>query len=120
MRKIVPPVALLLISALLSACATSTTVSQYAGLPRDALPRDHFEYVPANGERYDRAAKAASRTDSKPAEKFSLDDENQRLAKVLRICRSCGPVSPSNQSTENAQASGETSLSALREAQARR
>jgi hypothetical protein len=120
MRKILPCVTLLVTSALLSACATSTTVSQYAGLPRDALPKDHFEYVPANGDRHDRASKAASQIDSKPAETFSLDDENQRMANVLKICRDCAPVSPSNESTENAQVSSENSSPPLREAQVRR
>jgi hypothetical protein len=118
MRKILVSGTLLLTTAVLSGCGTSTMVSQYAGLPRDALPKDHFEYAPARSERYDRAAKAASQTESASAEDFSLDDENQRLAKALKICRNC--VSPSRESTDNAQASDDPSSSSLREAQARR
>src|SRR5260370_902116 len=120
MRKTLLSVTLLLASAFLSGCGTNTTVSQYAGLPRNALPRDHFEYVPANADLHQRASKAASQPDSKPAANFWLDDENQRLAKVLRICRNCGGVSPSHESAETAQAAGDPSPTPLREAQARR
>src|SRR6266702_5228389 len=95
MRKIISGVGLLLTTAVLSGCATSSMVSQYAGMPRDALPRDHVEYTPTSVGRHERTSAAADQPDSKPATAFSLDDENQRLAKVLRICRNCGGVSPS-------------------------
>jgi hypothetical protein len=117
MRKILVGVTLLLTSALVSGCGTSTAVSQYAGLPRDALPKDHFEYVPAKNDRHDRAAKAASQTESTSAEDFSIDDENRHLAKALKICRNC--VSPSRESADTAQASDDPSSSPLREAQTR-
>lgn len=120
MRKIISGVGLLLTAALLSGCASSTMVSQYAGMPRDALPRDHVEYAPASGSRHARAAEVADQTDLKPAADFSLDDENQRLAKVLKICRNCGGASPSAKSTEVGQASDDPSSSLLREAQVRR
>jgi hypothetical protein len=119
MRKIVSGIAFLLTAAVLSGCATNTTVSQYAGMPRDALPRDHVEYAPASVGQHARTSKAVDQADLKPTTDFSLDDENQRLAKVLRICRDCGGVSPSAQSTEVGQASDEPALSPLREAQAR-
>ena len=118
MRKIIPGVALLLTTAVLSGCASNTTVSQYAGMPRDALPRDHVEYAPS-GSRHERTARVVNRPDSKPATDFSLDDENQRLAKVLKICRNCGGASPSAKSTEIGQASDDPSSSPLREAQVR-
>ena len=118
MRKIIPGVGLLLTAALLSGCASSM-VSQYAGMPRDALPRDHVEYAPANVSRHARAAEVAYQPDLKPAADFSLDDENQRLAKVLKICRNCGGASPSAKNTEVGQASDDPSSSVLREAQVR-
>ena len=119
MRKIIPGVGLLLTAAVLSGCASSTMFSQYAGMPRDALPRDHVEYVPTSASRHARASELAEQPDSKPAADFSLDDENQRLAKVLKICRNCGGASPSANSTEVGQASDDPSSSPLREAQAR-
>ena len=119
MHKIVSGVALFLTAALLSGCASNTMVSQYAGMPRDALPRDHVEYAPAGGSRHARTSEVADQRDSKPAADFSLDDENQRLSKVLKICRNCGGTSPSAKSTEIGQASDEPSSSALREAQVR-
>jgi hypothetical protein len=120
MRKILLGVTLLLTGALASGCATSTTVSQYAGLPRDALPRDHLEYVPASAARHDRAAKAVMPPDAQPAANLPLDDENQHLAKVLKICRNCGTVSAADESTETAPAAGDPSPLAVREAQVRR
>jgi hypothetical protein len=118
MRKIISGVALFLTAALLSGCS-GTMVSQYAGMPRDALPRDHVEYAPASVSRHERASKAVDQPDSKPGTEFSLDDENQRLTKVLKICRNCGGASPSAKSTEIGQASDDLSSSSLREAQVR-
>jgi hypothetical protein len=120
MWKSLLSVTLLLTGTVLSSCGTNTTVSQYAGLPRNALPRDHFEYVPANADLRERSSEAASQPDAKSAANFSLDDENQRLAKVLRICRNCEGVAPSHESTETAQAAGDPSSTLSREAQARR
>ena len=119
MRKIISGVALLLIAAVLSGCATSTTVSQYAGMPRDALPRDHVEYAPASVSRHARASEVAGQPGSKPAKYFSWDDEDQRLTKALKICRNCGGASPSAKSREIGQASDDPSSSPLREALAR-
>ena len=120
MCKIISGVALLLTTAVLSGCASSTMVSQYTGMPRDALPRDHVEYAPASIGRHERISEVAEQPDSKPTTTFSLDDENQRLAKVLRICRDCAGVSPAVKSTDVGQASDELSSSPLREAQVRR
>ena len=120
MRKIISGIALLLTTAVLPGCASSTMVSQYAGMPRDALPRDHVEYAPTSVSRHARTSEVADQSDSKPAADFSLDKENQRLAKVLKICRNCGSVSPSAESTEVGQVSDDPSSAPLREAQVRR
>jgi hypothetical protein len=91
MRKSVIGLAALLAGSLLSGCASST-VSQYAGLPPSQLPKDHLGYEPARPARTSENA-SRSKTAGATAE-LSLDDENRRLAKMLKICRNCGDAAP--------------------------
>ena len=118
MKKILS-VALLVTAAVLSGCATNTAVSEYAGLPRDALPKDHVEYVPAHSRRSVQTSNAQSSQASDTATNFSLDQENQRLAKALRICRDCVPGASPEAAAETAQASDGVSAKTVREAEVR-
>ena len=118
MKKI-PSVALLITAALLSGCASSMNVSQYAGLPRDALPKDHVEYLPAHSHRSVQTSNASNAQGSDTAASLSPDQENQRLAKAIRICRDCMPGASPEAGTEIAQAPDGTSAKTVREAEVR-
>ena len=118
MKKILS-LALLAAAAVLSGCATGSAVSEYAGLPRNALPKDHVEYVPAHSHRSVQTSNAQSGQATDTAANFSLDEENQRLAKALRICRDCVPGVSPEPVAETAQASDGTPAKTVREAEVR-
>ena len=99
MRKIIFSIALTLVSIVLPGCATSTTVSQYAGLPRNMLPKDHIEYEP-------NAPAQRSRSEMRETNRaagLSLDEENARLVQLLKICRGCMDDAKSYGSAANLQ-----------------
>jgi hypothetical protein len=118
MKKILS-LALLVTAAALSGCASSMNVSQYAGLPRDALPKDHLEYVPAHSHRSVQSSNASNAQGSDTAANLSPDQENQRLAKAIRICRDCMPGSNPEAGADTAQASDGTPAKTVREAEVR-
>ena len=118
MKKILS-LALLAAAAVLSGCATSTAVSEYVGLPRNALPKDHVEYVPAHSHRSVQTSNAQSGQASDTAANFSPDEESQRLAKALRICRDCVPGASPQAAAETAPASDDAQAKTVREAEVR-
>ena len=126
MRRILFSITVILASSVLTGCATSTTVSQYAGLPRHLLPKDHLDYRPLNVTHAHRAPKIFSSSVRHAANSTagdSLDEEeNIHLAKMMHICQNCMPVtgpSTSYDSAESLQAHDAAIARALREIQAR-
>ena len=92
MRKILLSLLLALFASALAACSGSITTSQYAGQPRHLLPRDHQEYSaqapsPRSGRAVPDLPRAAVATDGQ----VSIDEENTRLDRVMKICRDCLP-----------------------------
>jgi hypothetical protein len=119
MRRIFFSITVTLVSSVITGCATSTSVSQYAGLPRHLLPKDHLNYRPLNVARGHRATTHAA---TSPAEDPLGEEGNIHLAKMMRICQNCMPVivpSTSYDSAESLQAHDAAIARALREIQAR-
>jgi hypothetical protein len=87
-------IALAVLLPLIAGCAGSTTQSQYAGMPRHLLPRDHFEYRPLRLASRDprQRQQISQRTRLMSSVEFSLDDEDKRLRNVMNICRNCGSI----------------------------
>jgi hypothetical protein len=88
MRIVLPSLILGLLGPFIAGCSCSTTVSEYAGMPRYLLPKDHVDYQPLHP-----AVARASNKPEKPAGALSLDEsfaeEDARLRKVTKICRDC-------------------------------
>jgi hypothetical protein len=125
MRRLIFSIAMALISPIITGCSTSATVSQYAGLPRHLLPKDHLDYRPLNSAHahyLTKVSSASATPDGNAIDKFALDEENIRLAKAMTICRHCMPSnmpSPSYDSAESLQAHEAAIARALLEIQAR-
>jgi hypothetical protein len=113
------------VAVLLGGCTSSTTVSQYAGLPRHLLPRDHVDFRPLHVGRThldQKMANSFAALTANSTTEISADQESTRLAKVMRICKNCMPTaisSPSYESTETLAAHDAAIARALREIQAR-
>jgi hypothetical protein len=122
MRRIFFSIAVMLASSVITGCATSTTVSQYAGLPRHLLPKDHLDYRPLNVTRAPKIFSSSVRHAANSTEDPLGEEENIHLAKMMRICQSCMPItvpSTSYESAESLQAHDAAIARALREIQAR-
>jgi hypothetical protein len=126
MRRISFSITLMLASSVITGCATSTTVSRYAGLPRHLLPKDHLDYRPLNVAGVYRGPKIFGSSVGHAANSIAEDsldeEENIHLAKMMRICQNCIPVTvptTSYDSAESLQAHDAAIVRALREIEAR-
>ena len=114
MRIIFLSLTLALLGPLVGGCSGSTTVSEYAGMPRYLLPKDHQDYRPLH------AASAPGSSVGNPEKStggLSLDasfaEEDARLRKVTKICRDCTSIvagPPSVSTSANKVAQGTTTV----------
>lgn len=86
------------ISILAAGCGTSSTLSEYAGMPTDQLPPDHAQYRPRVASRSNPLPEATAQVTPAPLTPQEenarflafLQAENERLTKVTTICSRCG------------------------------
>jgi hypothetical protein len=92
MRKILFSIFLTAISPVISGCSSSLTVSEYAGVPRDQLPRDHMDYRAAGSTRAPRirdVVEVPVQPETRSSALSSIDEENRRLSRMTNICQGC-------------------------------
>jgi hypothetical protein len=91
-----------LLGPLVAGCSGSTTVSEYAGMPRYLLPKDHQEYRPLHTAS---AQGSSAGNPEKSTGGLSLDksfaEEDARLRKVTKICRDCTSIVGASPSVSN-------------------
>jgi hypothetical protein len=93
-RIVLLNITLVLTGPLMAGCAGGTTASEYAGTPRDLLPKDHVEYQPLQSSSAPppRLASSAIAKSGHPSLEGTFLEEDVRLRKVTKICQNCASI----------------------------
>jgi hypothetical protein len=110
-----------LLGPLVAGCSGATAVSEYAGMPRNQLPKDHRDYQPlhqtaARGPAIDVGKQ--EKLAANPSLDGSFAEEDARLRRVTKICQNCTTIvsAPKPEDSVKKLAAREAAMSASTEA----